>query len=124
MSVYSSPIRQLRDAPPTCNLWWIRAQLGRTDVSDQRFVKYVQGLVDAEGFPPPFPSQPKGKPITRAVTPLSTWRRDAVEAWLADFLPPAGAEALDAAACAAAADAMDEAAANLGRLRLMQGGRP
>lgn len=111
---------RLADAAPACSLWWIRQQLGQTAMSDRRFVAYAQGLVDREGFPPPFPSHVKGKGLVREVTPKSQFRRDAVEAWLADFLPPAGDAALDAAALAAAAAEMDQAAGRLGQLRLVR----
>lgn len=119
---------RIGDAPPSCTLWWIQGQLGRADMSEARFVAYVQGLVDGHGFPPPFPSMVKGSKarqggLTNAVTRHSTFRRDAVEAWLADFLPPAGEAALDAEAQARAAAEMDAAAGQLGTLRLVRGGR-
>ena len=107
---------------PTCTLWQVRQALGRADYSDQRFVIYLQGLVDALGFPPPFPSQRKGQPTTRAVTPHSSFRRDAVNAWLDDYLPPACARALDAQAHSAAAAAMDQAALGLGKKLTLVGG--
>lgn len=114
---------RLADAAPACSLWWIRQQLGRIDMSDRAFVAYTQGLVDREGFPPPFPSHIKGKGIVRDVTAKSQFRRDAVEVWLADFLPPAGEAALDAAARAEAASDMDQAAGRLGALRLVRSAR-
>jgi hypothetical protein len=115
---------RLADTPPSCTLWWVRAQLGRTDLSDKRFVGYAQLLVDQCQFPPPFPSLLKGRRgLIRRVTPHSTFRRAAVEAWLALYLPPAAEAALDAEAQARAAQAMDQAAQGLGPLRLVDGGR-
>ena len=108
----------------TCTIWWIRQALGRTDCSDARFVAYAQELVDGCGFPPPFPSKLKGQPLTRAVTAHSSFRRDAVQAWLDDYLPPACAARLDGEAMHAAAAALDARAANLGQLTLINGGRP
>lgn len=111
------------DQEPACTLWWVRTRLGRGEMSDPRFVAYVQGLVDECGFPPPFPSKLKGQPLTRAVTAHSTFRRDAVEAWIDSFLPPACAASLDAQAMRAAAEDLDARAAQLGNLKLIDGGR-
>lgn len=111
------------DAGPAITLWQVRQALGRGDLSDNAFIAYVQSLVDQCGFPPPFPSPVKGKGLVASVTRRSTFRRDAVEAWRGDYLPPAGGAALDAAAAAAAAHAMDQAALGLGALRLINGGR-
>lgn len=125
MSVYTPfpPLAGSADADPACTLWHVGRALGCTGASDGALVAYVQELVDGCGFPPPFPSRIKGKGLTRAVTRHSTFRRDAVDAWLGDFLPPACASALDAAALAQAAAEMDHAAARLGKLTLIDGGR-
>ena len=126
MSLTPSPraAMALSEAGTTCTLWWIRAELGRTDCSDARFVGYVQDLVDSCGFPPPFPSKLKGQDLTRAVTVRSMFRRDAVQAWLDDFLPPDCAARLDDAAHRAAAADLDARAFGLGRpLTLINGGR-
>lgn len=111
------------DQGATCTLWWIRKALGRTDHSVARFVAYVQDLVDQCGFPPPFPSKLKGQGLTRAVTPKSTFRRDAVQAWIDDFPPPARAARLDAEALREAAEDLDPRTAALGRVTLIAGGR-
>lgn len=110
------------DTGPSCTLWHVGHALGFSG-SPALLASYVQQLVDECGFPPPFPSRLKGRGITRAVTAHSTFRRDAVGAWLDDFLPPDCAAALDTAALAQAAADMDSAAASLGRLMLVQGGR-
>lgn len=104
------------DAEPTCTLWFVGRELGKADLSAPRLVAYIQGLVDQFHFPAPYPSLQR-RTLTRAVTQRSTWRRAAVLAWLDDWLPPATAEALDAAARTAAAADMDAAAARLGTLR-------
>lgn len=103
----------------TCTIWWIRARLGRRAYGDRRLVRFVALLIADEGFPPPLPAL-RGQRLDKSVTTASVWIRSAVEAWLADWLPPASAAALDAAACRQAAAEMDEAAATL---RLIDGGR-
>lgn len=114
---------RIADGEASCTVWWVRAALGRTDYSDPRFVAYLQMLVDQCAFPPPFPSTVKGKPgLIRAVTPHSSFRRDAVEAWLDQYLPPDCAARLDAQALAQAAAALDANASRLGQLTLIAGG--
>lgn len=101
------------DAPPTCNLQWICKRLGH-DGTDASKVGYVGGLIMAFGFPKPLPHLAHGGKVALGVHPQrSQWLRVGVEAWLADYLPPAGAAALDAAAQRAAAADMDSAAMNL-----------
>lgn len=113
---------RITEGQASCSLWWVRAALGRSDFSDPRFIAYMQVLVDQYRFPPPFPSQPKGRQLTRSVTAHSSFRRDAVEAWLDQYLPSDCAARLDAAAMQAAAAALDANAAGLGRLKLVEGG--
>ena len=114
---FPAPFLAEADEPPSCTLWQVRLLLGRTDHSDPRFVRYVQALVDECGFPRPFPSVVKGpdgkRGLTAAVTPRSSFRRDAVLAWRDDYLPPDCAERLTAQAMNAAALEMDAAAGNL-----------
>ena len=121
MSIHQLP--PLPAEAPTCSVWQVRLLLGRTDMSDGCLILYVQGLVDELGFPPPFPSKLKGQPLTTRVTRHSSFRRDAVAAWIDDFLPPACAASLDAQAMQDAASAMDHAAHQLGNLRLIEGGK-
>ena len=121
MSIHQLP--SLPAEAPSCTLWQVRLLLGCSEMSDDRFTRYLQELVDECGFPPPFPSKPKGQPLTRAVTRHSSFRRDAVAAWIDDFLPPACAASLDAQAMQAAAHAMDHAAHQLGTLKLIEGGK-
>jgi len=109
------------DDEPTCNLWYIRRQLGRFEYGDRRMVSYVTRLIEQAAFPPPLPTlSTRSAELITAVTPHSRWLRVAVDAWLADFLPPAAQVAVDRAAQAAAAAAMDHAA---GQLTLIRGGR-
>jgi len=110
------------DDAPTCTLSYIKRQLGRGDFGDRRMCTYVRALMQHEGFPPPLPCLVK-RELTREVTPKSRWIRSAVDAWIEDFLPPANAAAVDRIAQLQAADDMDAAAANLGRLAVIQGGR-
>jgi len=108
---------------PTCTLLWLRRQLGRQDLTPGRFVRMVEALIANSGFPPPLPSFSQSKGLVLEVNQRSCWIRVAVEAWLQDFLPPANACAIDAAAMREAASDLDAAAANLGKLHLIQGGR-
>lgn len=96
--------------PPTCNLQWICKQLGH-DGTDASKVAYIGGLIMAFDFPKPLPHLAHGGFISPGIhATRSQWVRAGVEAWLADYLPPAGAVALDAAAQRAAAADMDNAA--------------
>ena len=118
MSLLSHLLLPAEGDPPTCNLQWICNQLGH-DGSEARQVAYVAGLIAEEGFPRPFPHLAHGGGLSRDIHPTrSQWLRAGVEAWLADFLPPAGAAAIDAAAQRAAAAEMDDMA---GKLRLVGG---
>lgn len=115
MSVHSA--LALRLAPdgeePTVSLHWICRQLGFSGSHEAR-KRYVSGLIQAEGFPHPLPHLAHGGRVSRAIHPArSQWLRAGVDAWLADFLPPAGHAALDAAAERAAAADMDGAALRL-----------
>lgn len=107
------------DDEPTCNLFYIRRQLGRQNYGERRMVSYVALLIEQHGFPPPLPTLVRHK-LVRGVTVDSRWHRAAVDAWLGDFLPPANFAQVDRAAMAAAAEEMD---ANAGNLRLIRGGR-
>lgn len=118
------------DREPTVSIWWLQRQLGKRDYKDRRLVSYLTLLIDELGFPPPLPDlvldrrpadggdRPLAHSVTRKVTTNSRWRRDAVDAWLEDYLPPDNAAALDARARAGAADDMDR---NAGNLRLVAG---
>lgn len=129
MSLHHFPLLAGTHTGPSVGIWQVRQILGRTDHSDKVFIAYVQALVEEVGFPRPFPSRIKGPKsrgggLTLAVTRHSSFRRDAVEAWAADYLPPACAATLDAVALDQAAQDMDQAAAQLGRpLHLIEGGR-
>ena len=106
----------------TVGIWYIRRRLGRKDYKDRRIVRYVSLLVAEKGFPPPLPCL-KGNTLVDEVTTSSEWLRPAVDAWLDDFLPPDNQMSLDRVAQAEAAAEMDRAAASLGNLRLIAGGR-
>jgi hypothetical protein len=113
MSLLSHLLLPADGDPPTCNLQWICKQLGH-DGSEASQVAYVRGLIDDHGFPRPFPHLAHGGGLSSDIHAIrSQWLRAGVEAWLADFLPPAGAAALDAAAQRAAAEDMDRMAGNL-----------
>lgn len=120
MSLLSQLLAPADGDPPTCNLQWICRQLGEAG-SDAAKITYVRGLIDDHGFPRPLPHLAHGGKISLDIHPIrSQWIRVAVEAWLADFLPPTATAALDAAAQRAAAADMDNAALGLKQL----GGRP
>lgn len=118
MSLLSHLLLPADGDPPTCNLQWICKHLGFKGAEASQ-IAYVDGLIDLEGFPRPLPHLAHGGGISKEIhATRSQWIRTAVEAWLADFLPPAGAAALDAAAQRDAAADMD---ARAGNLRLVGG---
>lgn len=104
-------------AARTCNLHYIRRELGQTHYSDKRMVGYLAQLVDRYGFPAPLPSARKGGSVSTAVHSDSKWLRLAVDAWLDQGMPPPQAAFIakerDRRAHADAADDMDAAAHNL-----------
>lgn len=100
------------DEEPTIGFHWVKRRFGAR-CSDARFVEFLTNLIAECGFPKPLPHPRHGGGIERGVTDKSCWIRAAVFEWMADFLPPAIAQALDARAQEDAADEMDEAAARL-----------
>lgn len=106
----------------TVGILYIRQRLGRQDFKNRRIIQYVTLLVRDKGFPPPLPNLVGGR-LTEDVTIKSQWFRNAVDAWLNDFLPPDNAISVDKAAQQAAAHEMDQAAANLGNFRVIRGGK-
>jgi hypothetical protein len=105
---------------PTCDIIYLRRELGRTDYSDRRMLAYVRLLIASAGFPAPLPMDRGGQLVTDP-TPRSRWLRAAVDAWLENQLPPDGAALAERRAAAEAADKMDRRASNL---RLVRGGKP
>lgn len=104
------------DEQPTCTFQWIKhafGQSGSDGCSDDRFVEFIDDLIELHGFPRPLPGPKWGGGIEAAVTRKSRWLRAAVITWLGDYLPPEAAAALNAAEAAAAAADMDAAAGNL-----------
>lgn len=112
----------LRRDDPTVSIHYIKRHTGTERLKDRALVSYVEALIADHAFPPPLPCPVKGQGATLAVRMDSRWRRDAVDLWLDDRLPPATATALDDRAAAEAGDIMDARAAQLG-LRVMDGGR-
>jgi hypothetical protein len=114
---------QFRIPPPpgTYDIRQIAAKLGYARRDHRALRGFVTALIDQRGFPAPLPSLARGPEllITDGVTSHSKWLAPAVDAWLDNFLPPAAALALDAAARRAAAQDMDHAATTL---RLVAGG--
>jgi hypothetical protein len=105
------------------SIWTIRRLLGRQDYSGAHMATYLALLQRDHGFPPPFPFHRRRKGVDELITApheRSTWPKAAVDQWIADFLPPANSNALDAAALRAAAGEMDQAAFGL---KLVKGGR-
>ena len=105
---------------PTYSFYALRRLLGAGGQSNGRFTSYVTALIASDGFPKPLPCWIQRTGLVRHVTDRSRWLAAGVDAWLADFLSPDLSAAIDAAACAAAAEEMDAAA---GTLRLIAGGR-
>ncbi len=129
MSIHNVPHRIPRiadrlDGDPearACTIFYIRRELGRQDYGDRRLVSYVQQLIVDHGFPPPLPAARKGRAgLSTDVCMESRWIRAAVDAWIADWLPPDSGAALIRADKTAAAEEMDAAALHL---QVVTGGR-
>ncbi len=105
-----------------CNIFYVQRRGGWHQLTGPRLVKHVAQLVAAHDFPTPYPSR-RGGAVTTDVVVASTWPRVAVDAWFDNFLPPAGAQAADAATRAAAAADMDASARNLKLVATRFGGR-
>lgn len=134
MQHFRPPFSDQEDDKPTVSIWWIKRAMCPARFGDTRLVSYVSLLIEQQGFPRPLPCLVTGrrKPgcsaradrpmdsLTHEVTMNSRWQREAVEAWLEDFLPPDNAAAVNAQRERAAANDMDMAATGL---RLLNGGR-
>ena len=105
-------------ADPTCTISYIRTALGRHKYGERRMCTYLRALIAGHGFPRPLPTLHRGQ-VTLDVVADSRWQRAAVDSWIADFLPPDAAAALDREAQRLAAAALDQAATGLGNLRLV-----
>ena len=116
MSVHPIRLLAAHRADETYNLWQTAALVGCRRFGKERLLSYLTALIDQHGFPRPLPAPVKKRAVA-AVHPASQWRRVAVDHWLDGFLPPDCTAALDAQALEAAASAMDQAAAGLGKLR-------
>ena len=100
------------DPARTCNLWYIRRELGRDGYGIKRLSTYVTRLIEQCDFPAPLPTL-RGGALVETVCADSRWLRVAVDSWLDAQLPgPAAADQADAVR-AAAMDEMDAAAGNL-----------
>lgn len=116
-------------ADPTCGLFDILARLGqsRRGARPRSFswaARYVQALIEGEGFPAPLPLFHRNA-VSRDIRPGSRWQLAAVDAWFDAALDPAASAHVDAAAARRAAEAMDARVFGLGapNLVLHQGGR-
>lgn len=107
---------------PTVSIHYIKRHTGTDRLKDKALIAYVEALIAEHGFPAPLPCPVKGQGATKSVRIDSRWRRDAVDQWLDDQLPPATSAALDEHAAAEAAKVMDARAASLG-LKVVDGGR-
>lgn len=95
---------------PTVGLNYIMAELGKDGHSARWQVRFVNLLIDRNGFPHPLPDM-RGATLITGVTTHSKWQRHAVDQWFLDRLPPEAAAAEEAQRQLAANDDMDEAAA-------------
>lgn len=123
------PLAAQGRADPTCGLFDILARLGQSRRGNRQrtfawAARYVQGLIDGEGFPAPLPLL-QGTTVSRDIRKGSRWQLVAVDAWFDAALDPAASAHVDAAAARRAAEAMDARAFGLGapNLVLHQGGR-
>jgi hypothetical protein len=111
MSAFSAMLAR-HEGQATCNFRWVGKVLGHRG-SDEILVDYIDLLIDQAGFPRPLPHRKHGGGLETGVAPRSEWIRAGVIDWLGNYLPPSAAAALDDAAEAAAAEAMDAAASDL-----------
>ena len=100
---------------PTVGIWFIRRMTGHARKGEASLVRYVTGLIDNHGFPPPLPLFRNGGEIETGVASDSKWLRAAVMEWFEGFLPPTLCDALSDEAEEQAAAALDAAAASFGR---------
>ena len=111
----------------TYTLGAIMRRLGqdRTDSGRERGVQwqiaYVTQLITLADFPDPFPL-PIQNGLTKEVRPSSRWNAEAVDYWFTNQMNPAAQAQAAAAQINAAAGAMDDRAARLGNLTLIEGG--
>lgn len=127
MSSFSPSLQPGRHGGQTYDLGQVRLLLGST-AERRALIRYVEALMAQRGFPHPLPSPARrraGQPLalTDQVTARSHWLAYAVDAWLDNWMPAAAREAISRDAALAAAAEMDGAAAQLGGLRLIAGGR-
>lgn len=114
MALRSIPrLRSEDPATRTCTIHYVQRELGEGQLSDKRLCAYLRKLIAEYHFPRPLPTVVRGGAVTADVHPRSKWIRDAVDAWLAGWIPPDCAATLDARAMASAATDMDAAAQNL-----------
>lgn len=115
MSAFSIMLERHHGAP-TCSILWIKRVLGHRRSGDATLIRFVNLLIEEQGFPRPLPHYKHGGGLETGVAMKSEWLRAAVESWLEDnFLPPSAAAMLERADEAEAAAAMDAAACNLGK---------
>ncbi len=88
------------------SLFDIARRLGQADRSVPWLSRYVQQLIDHDGFPRPLPLYRSGVNIT-AIGERHRWTRDGVIAWFDTFLPPALAAVVDDQRMAEAATLLD-----------------
>lgn len=111
----------------TYSLGAIMRRLGqdRTDSGRERGLQwqiaYITRLITLADFPEPFPLPIEGG-LTSDVRRGSRWNAEAVDYWFTNQMNPAAQAQASAAQVNAAAGAMDDRAARLGRLTLIDGG--
>jgi hypothetical protein len=92
------------------SLWYVAMRLGLTGRSAQWLLNHIRQLVANHGFPPPFPHFMLDGRKRDGITLASRWLREAADAWFDGFLPPALAEAAEAARLARDAETLDQRA--------------
>jgi hypothetical protein len=106
------PIAARASGPLTYPLFSVAGMLGQRQRSPAWICRYLDQLIEHEGFPPPLPLLTRGG-LTRSAHRRSEWLRDAVDAWLGGQAPPPLAPAIDEAARSAAGARMDARARRL-----------
>lgn len=80
----------------TTGIFSIAGRLGIADRSIGHVCRTVTALIDAKGFPAPFPHLVDGA-LASTAHPHARWPRVAVDCWFTDQLPPAARGQVDQA---------------------------
>lgn len=78
----------------TCGIYDIAGRLGQASRRPAYLCRTIDALIEAKGFPEPFPLL-KGAKLSTAAHADSRWSRAAVDAWFDNALPPSARGLVD-----------------------------